>query len=50
MAHKSPCLIYAPVDVNNSNDPEAEEIGNFVVYTISKEQVRLILMVRTQAC
>jgi hypothetical protein len=49
MAHKVP-MPGAPVDVSNSNDLEAEEIGKFVVATISKEQVRLILIVCTQAC
>jgi len=37
MAHKVP-MPGAPVDVSNSNDPEAEEIGKFVVSTILKEQ------------
>jgi hypothetical protein len=49
MAHRVP-MLGAPFDVSNSSDSEAEEIGNFVVFTIGKEHGRLILMVCTQAC
>lgn len=42
-------MLGASFDVNNSSDSEAEEIGNFVVFTIEKEHVRLMLMVCTQA-